>query len=84
MQVLKREFGDIPVTDNTYLWRGSGSRHYSSISKLLKEVAFSRVLAGIHYQFTQDISVETAQKLGNEIANIQLVSSKEKEHPWKH
>ena len=84
MQVLKREFGDIPVIDNTYAWRGSGLRQYASISNLLKEVAYSRVLAGIHYQFTQDISVEMSQKLGNEIANIQLISSKEKEDSWKY
>ena len=72
MQVLKREFGDIPITDNAYAWRGLAPRQYASISELVKEAAFSRVLAGIHYQFTQDVTVEVGQTLGNRIADIKL------------
>lgn len=78
LQVLKRAYGDIPVTDITYVWRGSGTRRYASITQLVNEAGFSRVLAGIHYQFTQDITVKLAKELGNEIADINLVG------PWGH
>ena len=77
LQVLKKQYGDIPITDNAYGWRGVSPRQYASISELVKEAADSRVLAGIHYQFTQNITVELGQKLGNEIASINL-TSKEK------
>jgi hypothetical protein len=76
LQVLKREYGDIPVTDVTYVWRGSGTRKYASITDLVNEAGFSRVLGGIHYQFTQDITTKLMKELGNEIANINLVPSK--------
>ncbi|HZI53596.1 MAG TPA: vanadium-dependent haloperoxidase, partial [Chitinophagaceae bacterium] len=75
LQVLKREYGDIPITDVAYVWRGSGTREYASITELVEEAGFSRVLAGIHYQFTQDITIKVAKDLGNEIANIRLVHS---------
>lgn len=75
LQVLKREYGDIPITDNTYAFRGLDSRKYASITDLVNEAGFSRVLAGIHYQFTQDITVNQMKKLGNEIADINLVRS---------
>lgn len=70
VQVLIREFGDIPVTDDAYAWRGLPARRFNSLSALLTEVAVSRVYAGIHYQFAQDISVEMGIKLGNEIARL--------------
>ena len=70
VQVLIREFGDIPVTDDAYAWRGLPARRFNSLSELLTEVAVCRVYAGIHYQFTQDISVEMGKKLGDEIAKI--------------
>ena len=76
LQVLKREYGDIPITDIAYVWRGSGTREYASITELVNEAGFFRVLAGIHYQFTQDITVATLKKLGNEIADLNLVRSK--------
>jgi hypothetical protein len=79
LQVLKREYGDIPITDNAYVWRGSGTREYASITELVNEAGFSRVLAGIHYQFTQDITIKVAKDLGNEIADINLVRSS-----WDH
>ncbi len=72
MQVLRREFGDIPVTDHTYDWRGDAPRQYASITELDKEAARSRVYAGIHYQFTMDITREMGKELGNKIANIDL------------
>lgn len=73
MQVLIREFGDIPVTDNTYGWRGVAPRQYNSITELNEEAAFSRVYAGIHYRFTQNVSVEMGRELGNKIADINLI-----------
>ena len=73
MQVLIREFGDIPFTDDVYSWRGLPARHYSSLSEMLKEASDSRIYAGIHYRFTQDISVQMGIDLGNEIAKITVV-----------
>jgi hypothetical protein len=75
MQVLIREFGDIPVTDNTYNWRGLPSRHYASISQMVEEAALSRVYAGIHYRFTQYITIDMGRQLGNHIADINLMGS---------
>ena len=72
-QIIKREFGNIPITDKAYVWRGSGTREYDSISDYVDEAGFSRVLAGIHYQFTQDVTIEVAKKLGNKIADLDLV-----------
>ncbi|QHT70764.1 vanadium-dependent haloperoxidase [Rhodocytophaga rosea] len=72
MQVLKREYGDIPVTDNAYDWRGDAPREYSSITKMIEEAAKSRVYAGIHYQFTQDISISLGNQLGDNISKINL------------
>jgi hypothetical protein len=77
MQVLIREFGDIPVTDNAYAWRGDAPRQYTSITQLNQEAANSRVYAGIHYQFTQDLTREMGQKLGDYIANIDLTPKQE-------
>jgi hypothetical protein len=73
IQVLKRAYGDIDVNDNAYDWRGLAPRHYTSLSNLLDEAAVSRVYAGIHYQFTQDISIEVGKKLGDKIADIKLL-----------
>ena len=70
IQVLIREFGDIPVTDDAYAWKGLPARQFTSLSALLTEASVSRVYAGIHYQFTQDISIEMGKKLGDEIAKI--------------
>jgi hypothetical protein len=74
IQVLIREYGDIPVTDNAYDWRGLAAREYNSLSALLEEASFSRVYAGIHYKFTQDISISTGKVLGNKIADLKLMS----------
>jgi hypothetical protein len=75
MQVLKRAFGDIPVTDYTYTFRGDAPRKFNSFSKLVDEVALSRIYGGIHYRFTQNISVEFGTHFGDEVANIKLVPS---------
>ena len=72
MQVLIREFGDIPITDNAYGERGDAPRQYASITELNKEAARSRVYAGIHYQFTVDVTQEMGKKLGNRVADIDL------------
>jgi hypothetical protein len=80
IQVLKREYGDIDVTDNTYDWRGLPARHFTSLSNLLDEAAVSRVYAGIHYRFTQDVSIKVGKLLGDEIADIRLLSPRYK-HP---
>jgi hypothetical protein len=80
IQVLIREYGDIPVTDNAYDWRGLPARKYKSLSALLEEAAFSRIYAGIHYRFTQEVTIKYGKILGNEVAAIRLVSQKYK-HP---
>ena len=73
MQVLINEFGDIPVTDNTYGWRGDQPRQYNSISQMQLEAALSRVYAGIHYRFTQMASIDIAIDLANEIDKVRVV-----------
>jgi hypothetical protein len=73
IQVLINEFGDIPVTDNAYAWRPSPARQFSSLSQLLAEAAVSRVYAGIHYRFTQEVSIEFTRDLGNEIDKVRVV-----------
>lgn len=72
MQVLIREFGDIPIRDDAYGWRGLPARQYTSISQLDREAADSRIYAGIHYRFTQDITRQMGKTLGNTIADIDL------------
>ena len=76
IQVLIRELGDIPVTDNAYDWRGLAPRQYASLTQLIEEAAVSRVYGGLHYQFTQDVSLEVGRELGNKIADINLVTFK--------
>ncbi len=73
MQILIREFGDIPVTDDTYVERGLPARHYGSISELIEEAAISRLYAGIHYRFTQNATIVQGKELGNRIADINLI-----------
>lgn len=75
-QVLIREFGDIPVNDDTYNWRGLPARRYTSISKMAEEAALSRVYAGLHYKFTQYISLDMGRELGNVIADLDLKTKK--------
>ena len=74
IQVLIKEFGNIPVTDNTYDWRGLPARQFTSLSALLDEAAESRIFAGLHYRFTQEESIKIGKALGNEIAAIRLGS----------
>jgi hypothetical protein len=72
-QVLIKEYGDIPVTDNAYGWRGDAPRQYSSLSQMRLEAALSRVYAGIHYRFTQMVSIDISVDLGNEIDKVRVV-----------
>jgi len=72
-QVLINEFGDIPVTDDCYDWRGDAPRQFSSISQLRLEAALSRVYAGIHYRFTQMTSIDMGNDLANEIDKVTVV-----------
>ena len=73
IQVLIKEFGDIPLTDDCYSWRGLPARQFNSLSELRAEASVSRVYAGIHYRFTQDASIDIGIVLGNEIDKIQVV-----------
>ena len=82
MQVLKREFGDIPITDDIYTFRGLPARSFPSITALVKEASDSRIYAGIHYRFTQDATVVFASELGNRVADLELISKREKNHYW--
>lgn len=69
-QVLIREFGDIPFTDNAYAWRGSAGRQFASLSKMAEEAAISRVFAGIHYRWTQNVSLDFGRVLGNMVVDL--------------
>ena len=72
-QVLINEFGDIPVADDTYGWRGDTPRQYGSLSQLRLEAAISRVYAGLHYRFTQMTSIDMGIELANEIDKVRVV-----------
>lgn len=78
IQVLIREFGNIAVSDNTYDWRGLAPRKYSSLWQLAEEAAISRVYGGLHYRFTQNVSLQIGKVLGNKIADINLLSNRYK------
>jgi hypothetical protein len=73
IQVLINELGDIPITDNAYAWRGLPARQFNSLSQLRAEAAVSRVYAGIHYRFTQDVSICMGIELGNQIDKVRVV-----------
>lgn len=73
IQVLIREFGDVPYTDDVYTSIGLPARQFTSLSALLEESAVSRVYAGIHYRFTQDVSVAIGIELGDVIARLAIV-----------
>jgi hypothetical protein len=76
IQILTRAYGDIPVSDDAYVWRGIPARNYASLTKLAEEAALSRLYGGIHYRWTQMATLEIGRQLGNEIADIRLVSDK--------
>lgn len=72
LQVIKRQYGDIPVTDNAYVWRGETPRKFPSLTKLVEETGDSRIYAGIHYRFTQEITIKFAGDLGSTIYEMNL------------
>jgi len=76
IQVLIRELGDIPITDNTYDWIGMAPRHYTSLTQLIEEAVESRIYGGLHYRFTQTVSLGVGRQLGNKIADLNLVGYK--------
>lgn len=78
IQVLIREFGNIPVSDNAYDWRGIAPRMYGSLWQLAEEAAMSRVYGGIHYRFTQDVTNQMGKVFGNKIADIHLLPNRYK------
>jgi hypothetical protein len=78
IQVLIREFGNIPVTDNTYDWRGLAPRKYHSLWQLAEEAAVSRIYGGLHYRFTQNVTLQTGKEFGNIIADINLLPNRYK------
>jgi hypothetical protein len=80
MQVMIREFGDIPVTDNAYYFRPLAARTFPSITKLVEEACVSRLYGGIHYMFAMDAAVVVGKELGNNIANIELTKTEAKKH----
>jgi hypothetical protein len=73
IQILIKEFGNIPVTDDSYTWRGLPARHFNSLSQLREEAALSRLYAGIHYRFTQMVSIDMGIELGNQINKVRVV-----------
>lgn len=80
IQVLIREFGNIPVTDNAYDFRGLAPRKYNSLWQLAEEAAISRCYGGIHYRFTQNVTLQFGKELGNIIADINLLPHRYKDH----
>ncbi len=48
------------------------ARHFSSLSQTRAEAAASGLYAGIHYRFTQNLSIDLGIKLGNEISKIKM------------
>lgn len=73
IEVLINEFGDVPVTDDVYTWRGLAAREYSTLSELRQEASISRLYGGLHYLFTQDVSVQVGIELGDEIDKVTIV-----------
>jgi hypothetical protein len=73
IEILIREFGDVRITDASYTWRGLPAREFSSLSQLRLEAALSRLYAGIHYRFTQMLSIEMGIELGDAIDKVRVV-----------
>jgi hypothetical protein len=78
IQVLIREFGNIPVTDNAYDFRGLAPRKYNSLWQLAEEAAISRCYGGIHYRFTQNVTLEMGKEFGDKISDINLLPNRYK------
>lgn len=62
--VLEDKFGNnYSFTDNTYT-NLYGKRNFSSFDDCAYEAAQSRVLGGIHYQFSADMGIKQGEKVG--------------------
>jgi hypothetical protein len=73
IEVLINEFGDVAVTDDVYTWRGLAARQFSTLSALREEAAISRLYGGLHYMFTQDVSIQVGIELGDQIDKVTIV-----------
>jgi hypothetical protein len=72
-QVLAGRFGNSYMfTDSTYAVE-YGTRMYPSFQKYAEEAAISRVLGGIHYQFTAVSGLEQGKKVGNRVNQLVFI-----------
>jgi len=63
----------VQVRSYAYSWRPLPARQFGSLSELLAEAFVSGVYAGIHYRFTQEVSIAMGIELGDEIDTIRVV-----------
>jgi hypothetical protein len=61
---------DIGFTFNT--GNGAGDRSYGSFSEAADEASFSRILQGIHFDFTLDASLDSGQGIATEVVSQRL------------
>src|SRR5215204_4054560 len=70
--VLEDLFGkNFSFTYHTY-YEGYIPRKYQSFEAYAKEVAWSRVLAGIHYRFSADAGLEQGRKVGEMVNRLKF------------
>jgi hypothetical protein len=75
MQILKKKYGDIEITDNAYVWILGYPSKYASIAMLMNSVANSRLYAGANYPFTVKSTLKLAEELGNTIYNLKFIGN---------
>ena len=74
LAVLINELGDVAVTDNIYANRtGYGTRQFAHLSDLLQEASDSRIYGGLHYRFTQVVSIQVQKELADKIDQVSIV-----------
>jgi hypothetical protein len=70
-KILTALFGnDYHFTNHTYDYLGMAPRSFNSFDELAKEIADSRVFAGIHYNYSCVAGLEQGSKIGQNIINI--------------
>jgi hypothetical protein len=69
--VLENEFGKIPFTYHTY-YEEYVQRNYQSFEEYASEVAWSRVLGGIHYRFSADAGLKQGRKVGELVNTLKF------------
>ena len=70
--VLESIFGaSQAVVDRTHE-KLYGARTYDNLKAYATEAAWSRVLGGIHYQFSADAGIEQGEKIGDLVNKIQF------------